>query len=81
MFISPALKRILIRYERIKKEYFHDADTTDHYFLSYTGSDISHVGLDNVIKKAGQRARIEDKRVSPQSFLRHSFSSVYFKWN
>lgn len=73
VFISPALKRILIKYERIKKQYFKDKETTDHYFLSYTGSDISHVGLDNIIKKAGKRAGIEGKRVSPHSF-RHFFS-------
>lgn len=73
VFVSPALKRILIRYERIKKQYFHDKETTNHYFLSYTGTDISHVGLDNVIKEAGKRAGIENKRVSPHTF-RHFFS-------
>ncbi|WP_226087452.1 tyrosine-type recombinase/integrase [Mesobacillus sp. S13] len=73
VFISPALKRILIKYERIKKHYFKDKDTSDHYFLSYRGTDISHVGLDNIIKMAGKRAGIEGKRVSPHSF-RHFFS-------
>lgn len=73
VFISPALKRILIKYERIKKQHFKDKDTTDHYFLSYRGTDISHVGLDNIIKMAGKRAEIEGKRVSPHSF-RHFFS-------
>lgn len=73
VFISPALKRILIKYERIKKQHFKDKDTSDHYFLSYRGNEISHVGLDNVIKMAGNRAGIEGKRVSPHSF-RHFFS-------
>jgi integrase/recombinase XerD len=73
VFISPALKRILIKYERIKKQHFHDKDTTNHYFLSYTGTDISHVGLDNIIKKAGKLAGIDNKRVSPHTF-RHFFS-------
>ncbi|PKG22360.1 tyrosine-type recombinase/integrase [Niallia nealsonii] len=72
-FISPALKRILIKYERLKKQYFQDKLTTDHYFLSYTGNDISHVALDNVIKEAGKRANITGKRVSPHTF-RHFFS-------
>lgn len=73
VFISPALKRILIKYERIKKQHFKDKDTTDHYFLSYKGTELSHVGLDNVIKKAGQRAGITDKRVSPHTF-RHFYA-------
>lgn len=73
IFISPALKRILIKYERIKKQHFKDKDTTNHYFLSYKGSEISHVGLDNVIKKAGQRAGVKGKRISPHSY-RHYFS-------
>ncbi|WP_419883936.1 tyrosine-type recombinase/integrase [Peribacillus sp. B-H-3] len=73
VFISPALKRILIKYERIKKEYFQGVDTTNNYFLSYTGTGISHVALDNIIKKAGQRAGIEGKRISPHSF-RHFYA-------
>lgn len=73
VFISPALKRILIKYERIKKEYFYAIDTTDNYFLSYTGSGISHVELDNIIKKAGKRAGILGKRISPHTF-RHFYA-------
>ncbi|MFB7302017.1 tyrosine-type recombinase/integrase [Heyndrickxia sporothermodurans] len=73
VFISPALKRILIKYERIKKEYFADVVTVDNYFLNYTGGSISHVALDNIIKKAGERAGIEGKRVSPHTF-RHFYA-------
>ncbi|QNF29633.1 tyrosine-type recombinase/integrase [Metabacillus elymi] len=74
IFISPALKKILIRYERIKKEYFKDKHSySKSYFLSYKGDQISHVGLDKVIKEAGIRVGIEDKRVSPHTF-RHFFS-------
>ena len=73
VFISPALKRILIKYERIKREYFKDIDVVDNYFLNYTGGSISHVALDNIIKKAGERAGIEGKRVSPHTF-RHFYA-------
>lgn len=76
IFISPALKKILIKYERIKKQHFKDKITTNHYFLSYKGSQISHVGLDNIIKEAAKRARIEGKVVSPHRF-RHFFSVQY----
>lgn len=73
VFISPALKRILIKYERIKKQYFLDKDLTNNYFLSYIGTGISHVALDNIIKEAGRRAGIEGKRVSPHTF-RHFYA-------
>lgn len=73
VFISPALKKILIRYERIKREHFRDKVVSEHYFLSYRGGMISHVGLDNVVKEAGRRANIQDARVSPHTF-RHFYA-------
>ncbi|MFY0802143.1 tyrosine-type recombinase/integrase [Peribacillus castrilensis] len=73
VFISPALKKILIKYARMRKDHFKHKIITDNYFLSYKGSEISHVGLYNVIKKAGKIAGIEDKRVSPHTF-RHFYS-------
>ncbi|WP_256834718.1 tyrosine-type recombinase/integrase [Parageobacillus thermoglucosidasius] len=74
IFISPALKKILIRYERIQKEYFKDKNMNEkYYFLSYKGDQISHVGLGNIVKEAGERAGIRDKRVSPHTF-RHFFA-------
>lgn len=72
VYISHALKRILIRYERIRKEHFQNKHVTDHYFLSYKGSMLSHVGLDNVIKEAANKAGI-NKRVHPH-LLRHFYS-------
>jgi len=73
VFISPALKRILIKYERIKRQHFENVETSDHYFLSYMGSGISHVALHNIIKEAGKRAGVKGKRVSPHTF-RHFYA-------
>lgn len=73
VFISPALKRILIKYERMKKQYFKDTNVTSNYFLSYKGAGLSHVGLDSVVKEAGNRAAINGKRVSPHTF-RHFYA-------
>lgn len=73
VFISPALKRILIKYERMKRQYFKGKDITMNYFLSYTGSGLSHVALDSVVKEAGKRASITGKRVSPHTF-RHFYA-------
>lgn len=73
VFISPALKRTIIKYERVRKDYFNNKVTTDNYFLSYRGSGLSHVALDNVIKEAGRRVGITEKRVSPHTF-RHFYA-------
>ncbi|WP_026675781.1 tyrosine-type recombinase/integrase [Fictibacillus gelatini] len=74
MFISPALKKILIRYERLRKQYFKDKIVkSDHYFLSYVGDTLSHMGVYNVVKEAGERVKIEEARCSPHTF-RHFFA-------
>ncbi|EMI09234.1 prophage LambdaBa03, site-specific recombinase, phage integrase family [Anoxybacillus gonensis] len=74
IFISPVLKKILIRYERIRKEHFKDKNVNEkYYFLSYKGDQISHVGLGNIVIEAGKRAGVKGKRVSPHTF-RHFFA-------
>ncbi|MFC0271445.1 tyrosine-type recombinase/integrase [Metabacillus herbersteinensis] len=73
IFISPVLKKILIKYDRMRKQFTADRDVTDNYFLTYMGTGLSHVALFNVIKEAGKRAGVEEKRVSPHTF-RHYFS-------
>ncbi len=74
VFVSPVLKKILIKYERIKKEYFKDKIVkSNNYFLSYQGDQMSHVGLYNVVTEAGRRAGVTNKRCSPHNF-RHYYS-------
>lgn len=73
VYISPELKKILIKYDRKRKEYLKDKLNDDRYFLSYKGGELSHVGLYNVIKEAGERAKIKGKRISPHSF-RHFYA-------
>lgn len=71
VFISPMLKKILIKYERLKKEYFQDKNTDDSYFLSYQGYGLSHPAIHNLVKEAGRRAGVEDAH--PHKF-RHFYS-------
>ncbi|WP_256236355.1 tyrosine-type recombinase/integrase [Bacillus sp. EB600] len=72
--ITPALKKFLIKYERQKAKYFKEfASTADNYFLNYTGGEISHTTLWNIIREAGKRANVEDARVSPHTF-RHYYA-------
>ncbi|MCM3790730.1 tyrosine-type recombinase/integrase [Domibacillus indicus] len=73
-YISPALKKVLVKYERIRREYVKDKILKeDTYFLSYQGRGLSHVSLDKVIKEAGGRAGVKGKRISPHTF-RHYFA-------
>lgn len=72
VFISPALKKILIKYERLKKGYFVDRQLGDNsYFLSYQGYGLSHPAIHNLIKEAGRRAGVND--VHPHKF-RHFYA-------
>jgi integrase/recombinase XerD len=74
VYISPALKKILIKYERLRRKYFMDKVVhEDRYFLSYQGNGLSHYGLHKVILDAGKRAKIKGVRVSPHTF-RHFFA-------
>lgn len=73
-FISPALKKILIKYERIRKEYVRNkVIKEDAYFLSYQLQGMSYSALDKIVKLAGKRVGIEGKRVSPHTY-RHYFA-------
>ncbi|MCM3742924.1 tyrosine-type recombinase/integrase [Sporosarcina luteola] len=75
VFISPVLKKILIRYERLRKQFCREKMiiNSDRYFLTYLGEGLSHVALYNVVKEAGERAGIVGKRVSPHTF-RHFYA-------
>ncbi|WP_339227814.1 tyrosine-type recombinase/integrase [Oceanobacillus sp. FSL K6-2867] len=74
VFISPALKKILIRYERIKKQYFKDRiKYNDNYFLAYQGKAMSTVAVYNLVIEASERVGIKGRRVSPHMF-RHYYA-------
>jgi len=74
VFISPALKRILIKYERIKKQYYKNRiKHNDNYFLAYQGKLMSTVAVYNLVIEASKRVNITGKRVSPHMF-RHYFA-------
>jgi integrase/recombinase XerD len=73
-FISPALKKILIKYERMRKQFTKDKLLReDTYFLSYKLQGLAHLSLDNIVKEAGRRAGVDKKRISPH-MLRHYFA-------
>lgn len=75
--ISPVLKRIMIRYERLKSQYFEDKIVKDDYYiLNYKGHKMSNTGLWLVCKEAEKRTGIKD--VHPHKF-RHYFAITSLK--
>lgn len=73
--ISPMLKKILIKYERIRISYLKDnIEKYDNYFLSYRNKPMTVEAVERIIKLAGYKAKIKsDVRISPHT-LRHYYA-------
>lgn len=75
--ISPVVRRIMIRYERLKRQYFKERlQQDDYYILNYQGAKMSNTGLWLVCKEAEKRTGIYD--VHPHKF-RHYFAITSLK--
>jgi integrase/recombinase XerD len=73
VYISPMLKKLLIKYERAKDMYFKNHNLKyDNYFLSYRGKPLTTEGVERVIKLCGENITREI-RISPHT-LRHYFA-------
>lgn len=72
--ISSALKKILIRYERIRTEYIKDKHIADdYYFLSYRSKQLTVESVERVIKQTGEKANVRKEiRCSPHT-CRHYY--------
>lgn len=78
--ISPYLKKIMIKYERIKNSYLQDNPLHyDNYFLSYRCKPLTVEAVERVLKIAGGRARVRDSiRCSPHT-CRHYFAQTQLR--
>lgn len=72
--ISSELKKILIKYERIKAEYTRDKPVTeDYYFLSYRCRPLTTESIERVVKQTGEKANVRKGiRCSPHT-CRHYY--------
>lgn len=72
--ISSELKKILIKYDRIKAEYIIDKPLTDdYYFLSYRCRALTTETIERVVKQTGERANVRKEiRCSPHT-CRHYY--------
>ncbi|MBW9147293.1 tyrosine-type recombinase/integrase [Clostridium sp. CM027] len=73
--LSPQLKKIMMKYNRIKEFYFKDKNINcDNYFLSNTGKKLTIETIERVVKMAGKIAGVrEEIRCSPHT-IRHYFA-------
>lgn len=56
LYISPMLKKYMIKYERVKEVYFKDKEMTDsNYFLSQNGKILTNTAVEIIVKKGGKQ--------------------------
>lgn len=75
--ISKQLKKQMLRYERIKKQYFKKNNKEEimnsYYFLSRTGGKLFTSNIGQVVKGACKNLGIAESKAYPHNF-RHTFS-------
>lgn len=78
--ISPYLKKVMIKYERIKNSYLQDNPLHyDNYFLSYRCKPLTVEAVERILKIAGSRARVRDNiRCSPHT-CRHYYAQTQLR--
>lgn len=78
--ISPVLKKMMIKYERIKNFYFEDKNLNyDNYFLSNRAKPLTVEAVERIIKIAGEKANVRKEiRCSPHT-IRHYFAQTQLR--
>lgn len=73
--LTPYLKKLMLKYERQKKEYFFDKPVHgENYLLSRTGRRLTTEALEHVFTKANEKAHVrETVRCSPHT-ARHYYA-------
>lgn len=74
--ITPHLKKALMRYDRVRENYFAYKNIDEYYFLSNTGRQLTNSGMEHMIKRRGKG--VEGYRLSPHTF-RHTFAQLSLK--
>jgi len=78
--ISPILKKIMIKYERMRDFYFTDSFIKfDNYFLSNRSKPLTVEAIERVVRIAGEKAEIRKEiRCSPHT-ARHYFAQAQLR--
>lgn len=78
--ISPYLKKVMIKYERVREAYLKDDILHhDNYFLSYRNKPMTGEAIERVVKLCGEKAKVSDViRCSPHT-CRHYFAQAQLR--
>ena len=77
--ISPPLRRLLVKYNRVKANYFSDKKVPDNLFLSRTGKMLTIEAVERIVRHAGEAADIDNSiRCSPHT-CRHYFAQAQIR--
>ena len=78
--ISPYLKKVMIKYERIRDAYLKDNILHyDNYFLSYRNKPLTTEAVERVVRLAGKEAKVSDSiRCSPHT-CRHYYAQAQLR--
>ena len=78
--ISPSLKKMILRFNRIRDGYFSRIGKKEsNYFLNRSGRHLSGVSVEEVVREAGRRAKVRAEiRCSPHT-LRHYALQGYLR--
>lgn len=78
--ISPYLKKIMIKYERIREGYLkNNILYHDNYFLSYRNKPLTIEAVERIVRLCGEKASVDKNiRCSPHT-LRHYFAQAQLK--
>lgn len=74
--ITAILHKAMLKYERVRDNYFALKVTDNNYFLSFHGRQLTNSAVENIIKRHG--SGIEGVRVSPHT-CRHFFAQQQVK--
>ncbi|WP_195542756.1 tyrosine-type recombinase/integrase [Massiliimalia timonensis] len=74
--VTPVLRKALLKYDMVSKNYFTLKNTDDYYFLSNHGRQLTNSAVEHIIKRYG--AGIEGVRVSPHT-CRHFYAQRQIK--
>jgi integrase/recombinase XerD len=74
--ITPLLRKALMKYDRVREEYFRFKPIEENYFLSRSGKALTNSSMLHILKERGKG--IKDIRVSPHT-CRHFFAQTQIK--
>lgn len=79
VYISPKVKRQMMKYERLRRERFKHRRQEPYYFLSQTAERIDRSTINKILKNYAEEAKVRDEvRVSPHT-CRHYYAQAHLR--